>query len=160
MSRREQNIKLVTEFEQEHSRSPFDLHEVYDWAKANGKWSAPKDFEAKKFVEEVGQALREEHFIADDGEPIRTYHANLRIVNGRQQWLWAHWEYLTREFFEEGVQLRRKQGYDVVKQINRDVNYLNRTRFADNPVQLSFNYDIDLAEDEALKNTKRKGKGA
>src|SRR4051794_12457895 len=103
MSRKEYNLKLVREFEEEHQRSPFDLHEIYRWAKSSDKWLPPTDLEEKKFVDEVAQALREEHFTADDGSSIRAYHANLRIINGRQQWLWAHWEYASRAFLEEGL---------------------------------------------------------
>src|SRR4051794_29319423 len=126
MSRKEYNVKLVKDFETEHKRAPFDLHEVYRWAKDTDRWAPPKDFEERKFVEEVAQALREEHFIADDGESIRAYHANLRVINGRQQWLWAHWEYAGREFLEEGLQLRRKQGLGDVRQIKKDMEFLNR----------------------------------
>lgn len=160
MSRKEQDLKIVRQFEDAHQREPFDLHEVYRWAKENNLWHPPTDLAEKKFVEEVAQALREEKFTADDGEQIRRYHANMRIVNGRQQWLWQNDQDADRSFLEEGLQLRRKQGLDDVRQIKADMDYFNRKRFSDNPIQMSFNYDEDLAEEEALKSVKKKGKGA
>lgn len=67
MSRKERNIKMIKQFEVEHQRKPFDLHEVYEWATSKGLWFAPLDLAEKRFVEEVAHALREEYITAEDG---------------------------------------------------------------------------------------------
>ena len=75
MSRKEQDLQIIKRFEAEHKRKPFDLHEVYHWAKANDLWYAPTDLEEKKFVQEFGKVLREEYITAEDGTKVRYYYA-------------------------------------------------------------------------------------
>lgn len=160
MSRKEQNVKLVQQFEVKHQRKPFDLHEIYHWAKTNGLWYAPKDLEEKKFVEDVAQALREEYFTAEDGARVRVYHATIRTKNGRQQTLWANMFDAPKEHIEEAFQQRRRGSLGDCRQLKVDIEYCNKKRFRDNPIQMSFNFDLDLAEEEALKQMQAQRKAA
>lgn len=160
MSRKEQDVKLVRRFEEDHQRMPFDLHEVYQWAKANELWFPPKDLEEKKFIEEIAQALREEYFTAADGTPVRAYHAIVKNLDGRQQTLWANMFDAPREHIEEAFQQRRRGSLADCRQLKNDIDYVNHSRFEESPIQMSFNFDEDLAEEEALKHLKAKGKGA
>jgi hypothetical protein len=160
MSRKEQDVNLVRRFEEEHQRKPFDLHEVYHWAKDNKLWFPPKDLEEKKFIEEVAQALREEYFTADDGTSVRAYHAIVKNLEGRQQTLWANMFDAPREHIEEAFQQRRRGSLADCRQLKNDIEYVNTSRFQDSPIQMSFNFDEDLAEEEALRGLKHLTKGA
>jgi hypothetical protein len=71
MTRKERNIRITREFEAEHDRIPFNLHEVYAWAVAKNLWYAPIDLAEKKFVAEMADALRDEYITTDDGEKVR-----------------------------------------------------------------------------------------
>lgn len=160
MSRKEQDIKIIKKFESAYKRKPFDLHEVYHWAKANNLWYAPKDLEEKKFVEEFGKVLREEYITADDGTKVRYYYA---VTKGRQGALWDNWETASREHIAESLKQKRTQSLGDCRQTKNDMDYVNQKRFSDNPIQMSFNFDADLAEEEAmraLKEMKRKAKSA
>jgi hypothetical protein len=157
MSRKEQDMKIVRDFEITHQREPFDLHEVYHWAKSNNLWYAPKDLEEKKFVEEFAQVLREEYITADDGSKVRYYYA---VTQGRQGSLWGNWETASREHIAESLKQKRHQSLADCRQTKNDMDFVNRKRFQVNPIQMSFNFDADLAEEEAYKEMKHKSKSA
>ena len=157
MTRKERNIATIRQFEREHDRKPFDLHEVYAWAVANDLWTPPLDLAERKFVEEVSGALREEFITDEFGNRVRYYHA---VSHGRQGALWANLHSGTKDHLFEGFQQRRRDGLGGCRQLKMDIDYCNRNRFSDDPIQMSFNFDADLAEEEAYKRMKGKKRAA
>lgn len=149
--RKERNQKIVRQFEQIHQRKPFDLHEVYYWAKDNNLWFPPTDYEEKKFIEEMADSLREVYITDDGGDKVRVYHAITKTKDGKQQKFWANMFDAPLEHLEEAFQQRRRGSLGDCRQLKADVDYCNKKRFQDNPIQISFNFDLDLAEEEALK---------
>lgn len=156
MSRKEQNLKLVKQFELEHQRKPFELHEVYRWAKTKGLWVAPKDLEEKKFIDDVARDLREVTIDDGEGGRVRYYHAAIN-GDGAQGALWGNVWDLTRERLETGFSQRRQQSLGDCRKVKADMNFVNKNRFPDNPITMSFNFDEDLAEEEALKKMREEG---
>jgi hypothetical protein len=152
MTRKERNLAIVKQFESEHSRLPFDLHEVYSWASTSGLWYPPLDLAERRFVDEVSSVLREEYITADDGTRVRYYHA---VTRGRQGALWANLDTGSKEHLFEGFSQRRTQSLGDCRQLKNDIDYCNRKRFSDAPMQISFNFDADLEEEEAYRLMKR-----
>lgn len=155
-SRKERNLTLVKQFEREHDREPFDLHEVYRWANAKGLWEAPKDLAEKMFIKEVAQDLREVYIDTDDGSRVREYHAVIK-GEGAQRTLWANIFTAPKKHLEEGFGQRRQQSLGDARQLKADIDYVNKKRFKKDPITMSFNFDEDLAEEEALKELRKKG---
>ena len=160
MSRKEQILKFTREFEQEHQRQPFDVNEVADWLIKNDFWKPLKDFARKKCAEEVKDVLREQFITADDGTRVRLYHSATTERDGKQLHLWANMHDAPREHLEVGFQERRRQSLGDARQLKTDIDYCNKKRFSDNPIQMSFNFDEDLAEEEAFKEMNKKKKAA
>lgn len=156
MSRKEQNLKLVKQFEREHQRKPFDLHEVYKWAKKKRLWEAPEDLEEKQFMEEVARTLREVTFDTEDGTRVREYHAVIK-GKGAQRTFWGNIFTAPKENLEEGFAQRRQQSLGDARQLKADLEFVNKKRFSDAPIVMSFNFDEDLAEEEALRELRKKG---
>lgn len=148
MTRKERNIKTIQQFEQEHERQPFDLHEVYTWAVGKGLWHPPLDLAERKFVDEVSGALREEYITDEYGNRVRYYHA---VTHGRQGSLWANLATGSKGHLVEGFFQRRRGSLGDCRQLKMDIDYCNRNRFSTDPIQMSFNFDADLAEEEAYK---------
>lgn len=161
MSRKEHNRQLVKRFEKEHKRPAFDLHEVYRWAKKNKLWEASKDLEEKKFIEELARDLREVTIDDGEGGRIRYYYAVIK-GNGAQGALWGNiWDF-PRPHLEKGLQQQRQQSLGDCRHTKAAMDFVNKHRFSDNPIAMSFNFDEDLAEEEALKQMRKekKKKGA
>jgi hypothetical protein len=160
MSRKEQILKYTKEFEQQHKRQPFDVNEVADWLMQNDYWKPLKDFARRKCVEEVKDVLREQYITAEDGSRVRLYHSATTEKDGRQLHLWANMFDAPREHLEVGFQERRRQSLGDARQLKSDMDYVNQKRFQENPIQMSFNFDEDLAEEEAFKEMNKKKKKA
>lgn len=157
MTRKERNINNIRQFEIAHGRRPFDLHEVYAWAIKNGLWSPPVDLAERRFVEEVSADLREEYITDENGDHVRYYHA---VTRGRQGSLWANLRTGTKDHLFEGFVQRRKGSLGDCRQLKLDIDYCNRHRFSDSPIQMSFNFDADLAEEAAYKKIRLEKKRA
>lgn len=158
MTRKERNIKNIQQFESEHQRKPFDLHEVFTWAVANRLWAPPLDLAERKFMEEVSSDLREEYITDEIGDQVRYYHA---VTRGREGSLWGNLDTAPKDHLYEAFMQRRRQSLGDCRQLKTDVDYCNRKRFSDTPMQMSFNFDADLAEEDAVKQMIRaKGKAA
>ena len=160
MSRKEQILKYTKDFEQQHGRQPFDVNEVADWLMNNNYWKPQPDFAKRKCVEEVKDVLREQYITADDGTRVRLYHSATTVKDGKQQHLWANMFDAPREHLEVGFQERRRQSLGDARQLKADMDYCNKKRFSENPIQMSFNFDEDLAEEEAYKQMNKKDKAA
>lgn len=148
MSRKEWNIRITRDFEEEHGRIPFNLHEVYAWAVSKGLWQAPNDLAEKKFITEMADALREEFVTTTDGEKVRYYYA---VTHGRQGTLWGNLHTAPRDHIATSLKQRRRQSLGDCRQMKRDMDFVNKERFTSDPIQLSFNFDADLAEEAAVK---------
>ena len=148
MTRKERNLSNIRKFELEHQRKPFDLHEVFTWAVENKLWAAPPDLLERKFMEEVSGDLREEYITDENGEQIRLYHA---VTRGRQGSLWGNLHTAPKDHLYEAFMQRRRQSLGDCRQLKTDVDYCNRQRFSDTPIQMGFNFDADLAEEAAVK---------
>lgn len=148
MTRKERNIRITREFEAEHGRIPFNLHEVYSWAVEKNLWYAPIDLAEKKFVAEMADALRDEYITTDDGEKVRYYYA---VTHGSRGTLWGNLDTAPRDHIDTSLKQRRRQSLGDCRQMKRDMDFVNRKRFTTNPIQMSFNFDADLAEEAALK---------
>ena len=148
MTRKERNLRIAREFEAEHRRLPFSLHEVYAWAVAKNLWYAPIDLAEKKFVAEMADTLREEYITTEDGEKVHYYYA---VTKGRQGSLWANLDTAPRDHIDTSLKQRRRQSLGDCRQMKTDMDYVNRKRFSTQPIQMSFNFDADLAEEAAYK---------
>lgn len=154
MSRKEENLKLVKEFERQHQREAFDLHEIYRWARQEGRWEPPADLAERRFVEEIAKDLREVYIDDGEGGRVRYYHAVIK-GRGRQMTLWANVFDSSREHLEQGFGQRRQQSLGDCRQLKSDIDFVNKRRFQEAPISMSFNFDEDLAEEEALKEMKK-----
>lgn len=148
MTRKERNVLTVKRFEMEHNRKPFDLHEVYFWAIENKLWYPPLDLAEKKFIEEVSGDLRDEFITTDDGTRVRYYYA---VTRGRQGALWGNLDTAPKDHLFENFTQRRRGSLADCRQLKNDIDYCNIKRFQDRPIQMSFNFDLDLAEEEAVR---------
>lgn len=158
MTRKERNIKIVRQFEQEHQRLPFNLHEVYAWAVNQNMWYAPIDLAEKKFIQEIADSLRQEYITTEDGEKVHYYYA---VTKGSQGTLWANLHSAPREHIVTNLKQKRRQSLGDCRQMKKDMDYANKIRFSANPIQMSFNFDADLAEEAAYKELlKSRGKAA
>lgn len=126
--------------------------EIAKWAIDIGRWSPQRGSLLDQCAEELSRAMREEHITDAQGRSVRAKHA-ARIKQGDKQiTLWADIRRAPREHMARAFQQRRRQILGDCKQLKSDVDSYNDNRTPSNPIQVIFDFSLDLAELEAARN--------
>jgi len=129
----------------------FTKHELARWALATGKVKREKGYAdrlvAQRLAEEFATAMREEFTRDRRGRPVRVLHAGR--VGGRMRW--NSRTAAPRGFLGLVMAQRRDQIVGDCRSLKIEVDSLNEERFADDPIQMKFDFRNDLAELEAAE---------
>src|SRR5262245_52531241 len=141
--------ELLNDYLQAHGGGPVDLGDVYAWARRQRRWEAPPASQLRQFKQEVARAAREEYYTDPQGRRVRRKHAVVVIKEGgRQQSLWADIEAAPPEHMRLSLQQRRRGVLGDLAQLKADMDSYNENHNPEpgRPIQLSFNFEQDLAE--------------
>lgn len=98
-------------------------------------------------AEQLARAMREEYIVDPQGRRVRAKHA-ARI---KQAVLWDDIRTASREHMQIALQQRRQQIVGDCHQLKLDVESYNENRNYDTPIQMVFDFTIDLIEMEMEK---------
>jgi hypothetical protein len=141
--------ELLNDYLEAHGGGPVDLGDVYAWARRQRRWEAPPASQLRQFKEEVARAAREEYYTDPQGRRVRRKHAVVLIKeDGRQQSLWADIGAAPPEHMRLSLLQRRRGVLGDLAQLKADMDSYNQNNNPrpDRPIQLSFNFEKDLAE--------------
>src|ERR1043165_329510 len=138
--------KLLNDYIAEHGDEPFDLNDVYRWAKKNKLWEPPAMSLVKMFKNEIAKAAREEFYTDPQGRKVRKKHAIVFREADSQKSLWADIETAPPEHMKLSLQQRRRIALGEVVQTNTDKESYNENNKYGASIEMSFNFDEDLAE--------------
>jgi hypothetical protein len=123
--------------------------DIAKWAIDSGRWSPQRGSMLDQCAEELSRAMREEHITDAQGRSVRAKHA-ARIKQGEKQiTLWADIRRAPREHMARAFQQRRRQILGDCRQLKADVDSYNENRIPNNPIQVIFDFTLDLQELEA-----------
>ena len=141
--------ELLNDYLLAHGGGPVDLGDVYAWARRQRRWEPPAASQLRQFKEEVARAAREEYYTDPQGRRVRRKHAVVVLrEGGRQQSLWADIAGAPREHMRLSLQQRRRGVLGDLAQLKLDMDSYNENNNPEpgRPIQLSFNFEEDLAE--------------
>ena len=151
MTYMKQMQNIVQEFRDAGMPWPAAAKEIAEWAIRNGKWHLPPAAVVNKCAEDVAQAMREEYFTDRKGRRVRLLHpAAVR----RQGVLFTQWDDIRtapRKHMQLSFQQRRRAIVMDCKQMKTDLDSYNDAHSTDEPLQVSFDFTMDLAEYEAAQ---------
>jgi hypothetical protein len=148
MSYNEQLISIANDYFAEHEGSATS-REIAAWAMKTGKWAPQPGSMIERCAEELSRAMREEHILDPQGRSVRAKHAARIRENGKQFTLWADIRTATKEHMARAFQQRRRQILGDCRQLKSDVDSYNENRRPDEPIQVIFDFTLDLEELEA-----------
>lgn len=147
---REDHLReLLNDYLEASGGGPVDLGDVYAWARHQGRWEAPPASQLRQFKEEMARAARGEYYTDPQGRRVRKKHAVVVLQEGgRQLSLWADVETAPPDHVRLSMQQRRRGVLGVLAQLKTDMDSYNENNNPrpDRPIQLSFNFEADLAE--------------
>jgi len=128
---------------------PTSARAIADWAIRNGKWSFP----TPRCAEDIAAAMREEYTTDKKGRRVRLLHpAAKKTDTGEQLVLWHDIRTAPRTHMEISFQQRRLGIVGDCRQFKQDVDSYNDSHPEAEPLQVVFDFSMDLAELEAADN--------
>lgn len=136
--------KIVNEYMAD-GRSIITTQEVAAWAVHNGLWK-PQPFDLiNQCAEHISLAMREEYITDPQGRVVRAKHA----ARMEQTVFWADIRMASRKHMEIAFKQRRQQILGDCRQLKKDANSYNENNNSGKPIQIVFDFTLDLAEEEA-----------
>ena len=128
---------------------PASSRAIADWAISNGLWILPEAAAVARCAEDIARAMREEHVTDEKGRKVRVKHPASVNVAGQQMVLWDDIRTASPQHMRISFQQRRQQIVGDCRQLKIDVDSYNDRRPSDTPIQMIFDFTMDLAELEA-----------
>jgi hypothetical protein len=120
-----------------------------EWAVSNDRYQLTRGMAVSQCKEQIARAMRLEHVTDSNGRSVRRYYAARLRRNGKQMTLWADWD-ADRPVMEVAMANRRNQILGECRQLKTDVDSYNDRCAGDNPIQVAFDFTVDLEELEQL----------
>lgn len=146
MTKTEQLQAIVGEYQVAGRPWPATMREVADWAIKTNRWVPHPSAILSQCAEELSGAMRDEYVRDAQGRKIRTKHAATYLAGDAQLVLWDDIRTASREHMGRAFQQRRKQILGDCKQLKNDVDSYNENRLPSIPIQVIFDFTIDLEE--------------
>jgi hypothetical protein len=150
MSYNEQLQRIVKQYESAGNPLPATAHEIAIWAIEQGLWEPQHSTVVNRCAEEISRAMREEHITDPQGRRVRVKHVAMVEKNGKQAAFWADMRTAPRGHMEIAFQQRRQQIVGDCRQLKWDMDSYNENHNAGEPIQMVFDFTLDLEEIEAL----------
>lgn len=138
---------LVTKYIEAGEIWPATSHELAAWALKNKLWEPQKSEVINICAEQLARAMREEYIVDLQGRKVRAKHA-ARID---QAVFWDDIRTASRDHMQIALQQRRRQIVGDCHQLKLDVDSYNENKNDGKPIQMVFDFTIDLIEMEMEK---------
>jgi hypothetical protein len=140
--------KIVTAYMEADEPWPATTHEIAGWAISKKLWRPPSSTIIDECAEQLARAMREEHIVDPQGRTVRAKHVARIEKNGKQLRLWDDIRRADRQHMEIAFQQRRQQIVGDCRQLKTDIDSYNENRKPQKPIQMVFDFTIDLKEAE------------
>jgi hypothetical protein len=140
-----QLVKIVEDYRAAGGEWPATREQLAEWAVANDRYQLTRGMAVAQCAEKISCARGLEHIKDKKGRSVRKYYAARVRENGQ---LVMKWDDLNagRPFMEVAAANRRNQVLGQCWQIKNDIDSYNERQCPNNPIQLDFNFNIDLEE--------------
>jgi hypothetical protein len=137
---------MVNKYREEVHGGPLDLAEIAHWMIREDQWKPPRRDAAKILQRDIARALREEYCDDPQGRRVRRKHA-FRVKDAvRQQTFWVDLFEARPKEIRLAFQQRRRSILGDCTQLSTDVASYNDNNAFHAHIQMSFNFETDLAE--------------
>lgn len=125
---------------------PATARQIAAWAIDQGLWRPHPTDLINQCAEQIARAMREEYIIDPQGRSVRAKHVARIEQDGEQLMLWADIRTAPRRHMEIAFQQRRHQIVGDCRQLKLDVDSYNQNMSGSDPIQMCFDFTLDLEE--------------
>lgn len=141
----EQLMRIVEDYRAAGQPWPATKLEIGEWAIANDRYQLTRGMAVSQCAEKIGRAMGLEHVKDEKGRTVRKYYVAGIREDGQFVMKWDDLN-ADRPFMEVAAANRRNQILGQCWQLKNDIDSYNERRCPDEPIQLDFNFNIDLEE--------------
>lgn len=144
-----QNQKIVSDYRASGEHWPATKREITAWAIKTGRWVIPPAAILNKCAEDLGEAMAEMYYTDPKGRRVRLLHP---ATVKRQGMLFTEWDDIRtapRQHMQMAFQQKRRAIVGECRQLKNDMDSYNDAHPDTQPLQVSFDFNMDLAEIEA-----------
>jgi hypothetical protein len=128
---------------------PTSAKNIADWAILSGRWEMPAAAVRRRCADDVADAMREKYFTDKKGRRVRLLHPAPLFADGKRDMIWDDIRTAKRPHMLLSFQHRRHGIVGDCRQFKTDVDSFNEDHPDQEPIQIVFNFEMDLAEMEA-----------
>ena len=141
--------RIVSQYRLAGEPWPAASKTMAEWAIRQGLWELPAATALARCAEDISRAMREEYMTDAKGRRVRVKHPATVKVYGEQMVLWDDMRTASRQHMRMSFQQRRQQIVGDCRQLKVDVDSYNDMKPDEEPIQMVFDFTMDLAELEA-----------
>ncbi len=149
---KKQMQKIVEDYRLAKQPWPASSKAIAQWAILNGRWKLPETAAVNKCAEDISNAMREEYTTDKKGRRVRLLHPASVKHGDEQMVLWDDIRTAPRSHMLVSFQQRRRAVLDDCKQFKTDVDSYNDNHIGEEPIQIVFDFTLDLEEFEAARS--------
>ncbi len=149
MTYKHQMQKIVDEYRATGEPWPASAKTIADWALNAGLWQLPPAAIRRRCADDIAAAMREEYTTDKKGRRVRLLHPAPLFANGEHAVVWDDIRTAPRKHMEMSFQHRRKGIVGDCRQFKTDADSYNDAHVGEEPIQIVFDFTMDLAELEA-----------
>jgi hypothetical protein len=141
--------QIVEDYRNDNQPWPAPAKDMAAWAIRTGRWKLPPSAAIHRCAEDLASAMREEYMTDAKGRRVRIKHPAKVWKNGEQLVLWDDIRTAPRRHMQLSFQNRRHGIVSDCRQLQMDCESYNDNHLAEPPLQVSFDFTMDLAEMDA-----------
>lgn len=147
-------MKSKTDFLQEIVRqyidaghpTPANPKDIARWAIDKGLWAQRPEAVVTQCADQIARAMAQEYFTDSGGRRIRAKHAVVYQEGPHSYSLWDDIRTAEHPFVQLSLQQGRRNVLNQCRQLKNDADYYNEERKPEQPINLVFNFELDLEE--------------
>jgi hypothetical protein len=141
--------RIVDEYRLEGLPWPTSAKGIADWAIATSRWELPAAAIRRRCADDIASAMREEYMTDRKGRRVRLLHPAPLATEGQTEMVWDDIRTAPRDHMQISFQHRRRGIVGDCRQMKVDVDSYNDAHPDAEPIQVVFDFTMDLAELEA-----------
>ena len=141
--------RIVDEYRLEGLPWPTSAKNIADWAISTSRWELPAAAIRRRCADDIASAMREEYMTDRKGQRVRLLHPAPLETSGQTEMVWDDIRTAPRDHMQISFQHRRRGIVGDCQQMKTDVDSYNDAHPEAEPIQIVFDFTMDLAELEA-----------
>jgi hypothetical protein len=141
----EQLLKIVEDYRASGQPWPASREQIAQWAVDHERYRLTRGMAVAQCADRISRAMGLEHVRDQRGRSVRKYYAAPVREDGQIVMKWDDWN-AERPFMEMAAANRRNQILGQCWQLKSDMDSYSERRCPNEPIQMDFNFNVDLEE--------------